>query len=112
MLLGVSARRAASPAQASRLRAQLRADEIASAVIDGPLDDENLGTLARQRAMLAALDSLYPKVTASVEMGLPDEPEGVSEMGWEAMSRLASSLLAGEDEAVPAAVPALLEPHG
>lgn len=81
-------------------------------MIDGPLDDPQIGTLARQRALLAALDSLYPKVTASVEVGLPDEPDGVPQMGWEAMSQLAGSLLAGEDEVVPTLVPTFSSPHG
>jgi hypothetical protein len=87
-LLGVSASRAADPRVAARLRAALRADDLARAVIDGPLDAD-IGAIERQRAALAAIDATFPLQAATVELSLSD-PE---DMSWENMKRLAVSLL-------------------
>jgi len=101
MLLGVSARRASSPVQLARLRAQERAEAFATAVVDGPLDDPELGSLSRQKAAIAALELLYPQVHASLELELPEDADGVQGMGWEDMQRLASDLLEPGTPEVP-----------
>jgi len=73
------------------LRAQARADEAAAALVDAPLDDPDLSTLARQRAVLAMLDATYPIQTASVEVEIP--ADGVAGLGWQDMQALAARLL-------------------
>jgi len=88
-LLGISASRAVEPRAAARIRAALRADELAAAIVDGPLDDPKLSSVERQRAMLSALDATYPLQTAELSVELSD-PEG---MDWPTMQRLAVSLL-------------------
>lgn len=94
-VLGISARRAAQPVQAARVAAQQRAQDFAAAVVDGPLDDPDLSTVARQQAAIRALELLYPQVTAQLEVGLPDEAEDVGAMGWQEMTALAARLLDG-----------------
>jgi len=90
--LGITGRRAAQPVQAARIRAQIRADDYARAVVDEPLDDPDLGTIPRQQAAIRALELLYPQVTAHLEVGLPEEADGVSAMGWQEMQALAAQL--------------------
>jgi hypothetical protein len=97
MLLGITARRASSPVQMARMRAQERAEALAEAIIDGPLDDAELGSVARQRAAIGAVELLYPQVTASLDVALPDEADGVGEMGWQEMQQLAAQLLGDGD---------------
>lgn len=73
--LGISTRRAAQPVQLARLRAQERAEAFAHAIVDAPLDDPELGSVARQRAAIAAVELLYPQVTAQLEVELPNSEE-------------------------------------
>src|SRR5436305_2919506 len=60
LMLGIGPATAANPRQIARLAAQARAEEIAAALIDGPLDDRELGSLERQQAMLRGLDATFP----------------------------------------------------
>jgi hypothetical protein len=50
---------------------------MASAIVDGPLDDKKLGTVERQVAVLKALDATFPLQTATVELSLND-PDSMS----------------------------------
>lgn len=92
LTLGISARRASSPLQAARVAAQIRADDFARAVVDAPLDDPELGSVAKQQAAIRALEILYPQVTATLDVALPETAEGVASMGWQDMQALAASL--------------------
>jgi hypothetical protein len=87
-LLGISAKRTGDPRMAARLRASQRADDIALAIVDGPLDAD-ISAVERQRAALAALDATFPQQAASLSI----EIEDVDSMSWQDMQRLASSLL-------------------
>lgn len=100
-VLGISARRAASPLQAARVAAQIRADDFARAVVDDPLDDAELGSVARQRAAIAALELLYPQSTATLSVELPTEPDEVAGLGWAELQELAGSLLGAESQTEP-----------
>lgn len=91
--LGVSARRAASPLQAARVRAQMRADELAAAIVDGPLDDAEMSALARQGAAIKAVEVLYPQTSVHLDVDVPTDEEGVQSMGWQQMQALAATLL-------------------
>jgi hypothetical protein len=91
-LLGISASRTADPRQAARMAALARVEEIAAAIVDGPLDDENLSTLERQSAVLKAVDATFPLALTTVEIELPANAEGVQDMGWESMVALAAKL--------------------
>jgi len=101
LTLGITARRAASPVQMARYKAQERAEALAAALVDGPLDDPELGSVARQQAAVRALELLYPQTTATLELELPDSSDGVSSMGWEDMQRLAARVLDGDATEVP-----------
>lgn len=90
--LGISTRRAAQPLQASRIRAQIRADDYAKAVVDDPLDDASLSSTARQQAAIKALELLYPQVHASVDVTLPQEEGEIQGMDWQSMQALAAQL--------------------
>jgi hypothetical protein len=57
------------------------------------LDDEQLGTLARQRALISAAELLYPQVSATLDVELPAEPEQVTGMGWSELQALAARVL-------------------
>ena len=70
-----------------------RADEIAAALVDGPLDDREIGSTERQLAVVRALDATFPLQSTTIEVELPADGEGVAAMGWEAMQALASRLL-------------------
>ena len=60
--------------------------------MDEPLDDENLSTLQRQRAVLGMLDAVFPLATVTQEIELPASAEGVESLSWPEMQRLAASL--------------------
>lgn len=110
-LLGIGPARAANPRQIARLRAHERAEELAEALVDGPLDDPELGSLARQAAALRALDATYPVQALVVELELPSDPDEVGSMSWESMRRMAATLMGeGEVEARTPPVPLLAEP--
>lgn len=91
--LGISTRRASQPLQAARVAAQIRAQDYAAAVVDAPLDDPELGTVARQQAAIRALELLYPQVTATLDVALPEEADEVAGMGWQEMQSMAAQLL-------------------
>jgi hypothetical protein len=97
-VLGISARRAASPLQAARVAAQIRADDYATALVDAPLDDPELGSVARQQAAVRALELLYPQVTARLEVEMPADPSEVEGMGWQDMQAMAARLLTSPDQ--------------
>jgi hypothetical protein len=90
--LGITARTAAQPLALSRMRAQERAEAAAHALVDGPLDDPELGTIARQQAVLRMLELLYPQATVQASVELPADPEGVASMGWQELQALAAQL--------------------
>jgi hypothetical protein len=94
-LLGIGARRAADPRQIARVEAAARAADLAAALLS-PLDDDELGSLARQRAAVTVLDATFPIQTATVELELPLDSEGVSQLGWAEMQRLAARLLGSD----------------
>jgi hypothetical protein len=96
--LGITTRRAASPLQAARVAAQIRADDYARALVDDPLDDPELGSVARQQAAVRALELLYPQVQARVEVELPAEAGEVQGMGWQEMQELAARLVTSSDQ--------------
>jgi hypothetical protein len=98
MLLGVSARRAAEPVQASRIRALSRANDFAKAIVDAPLDDETLSTLQRQQAAVKAVELLFPQVTAQLDVDVPVDQEGVAGLDWEQLQALAQAHLGGDQE--------------
>jgi len=87
---GLSAARAADPRFAARIRAALRADDLAMAIVDGPLDDRKLTAVERQRAALSALDSTFPLQRVTAELSLDED---VDSMSWKDMQRVALSLL-------------------
>ena len=87
-LLGIGASRTGDPRMVARLRAAQRAQDIAAAIVDGPLDAE-LKPLDKQRAALAALDATFPLQTASLTLSI-DDPD---DMSWNDMQQLAASLL-------------------
>ena len=68
------------------------------ALVDDPLDDENLSTMQRQKAVLGMLDATFPLAQTSVEIELPADPQSLS---WSDMQRLASQLLGGESASPP-----------
>ena len=88
-ILGIGPRTASSPRTAMRLRAAQRASELASAIVDGPLDAD-LDALARQRAALAAVDATFPLQSGTIELSISDDPNS---MDWKSMQELAASLL-------------------
>jgi hypothetical protein len=90
LVLGISPRRAADPRQLARLRAQERAEELAAALIDAPLDDTSLSTLQRQQAVVTGLGEAFPKETAQLAIDLPDDPEAVRALSWEDLKALAA----------------------
>lgn len=109
MLLGVSARRGAEPIALARMLAQERAEEIARGIVEAPLDDETLGSLPRQQALIKAVELLYPQVTATLDVELPEDADGVSGLGWAQLQQLAQAHLgdgAPEGHLEPA------NPHG
>jgi hypothetical protein len=88
------------------LRAHERAAELAEALIDGPLDDAELGSITRQRAVIAALDATFPLQTVSVELSVPSDPDELDGMSWNAMRQLAAQLLSPDPAPTPELEPA------
>jgi len=87
-MLGIGPARSAEPRAAARIRAALRADDLARAIVDGPLDSD-LDPAAKQRAALAAVDATFPLQLVTAELSLDD----VDSMDWKSMQRVALSLL-------------------
>jgi len=96
--LGITTRRASQPLQAARIAAEIRAQDYARAIVDAPLDDDSIGTIARQQAALRALELLYPQATLSASVELPQDVDQVSGMGWQDMQALAASLVTSGDQ--------------
>jgi len=92
-LLGIGPNRVGSARSHARLRALARAEELAEALVDGPLDAPGLGPIERQRAALAALDATFPLQRLDVELELPASPDEAESLSWESMQRLAAQLL-------------------
>jgi hypothetical protein len=92
-MLGITPSGRAEPRQLARLAALRRSAELASALVDGPLDDPELSSLSRQKAALTALDATFPIQTAELTVELPGEAEGVASMGWQELQQLAAVLL-------------------
>jgi hypothetical protein len=103
LLLGIGSRASANPRQLARLAALERAEELANALVHGPLDDVDLGSLERQRAAVTALEQTFPLQAMTVEVELPAEASGVAAMGWEEMQQLAARLVGqgGAEELEP-----------
>jgi len=95
--LGITARRAATPLQAARLAAQLRADDYARALVDAPLDDPDLSTLQRQRAAIDAVNVLFPPSTVQLQVEVPEDAAGVEGLSWAEMQSLAAQLLGSQE---------------
>lgn len=89
-MLGIGSGRVNDPRAAARIRAAVRADDLAKAVVDGPLDAE-LKPLDRQRAALAAIDATYPLQTVTAELSLSADTD-IDAMDWATMQRIALSL--------------------
>jgi len=79
-LLGIGPRRAASARQIARVHAIERAEQLAAAIVDGPLDDPSLTTVERQRAALAAVDATFPLAHVSAEVSIPAGAEDAAAM--------------------------------
>jgi hypothetical protein len=94
-LLGIGPRTAANPRALARLAAQERAEEIAAALVDGPLDARDITALERQTAVIRALDATYPLQSATFEVEIPADAEAVASLGWGEMQALAARLLEG-----------------
>jgi len=91
-LLGIGDNRIGSPRQRARLLAAQRAADVAEALL-APLDDAELGSMLRQRAAVAILDSTEPIQHATVEVEIPAEAAGVDGLSWQDMKALAARLL-------------------
>ena len=94
--LGISTRRAAQPLQAARVRAQMRADAVAAALVDDVLDGD-LKPEVRHRAMVETTKLLYPQVTAQLEVDVPEDEDGVRSLTWEQLQQLAAAHLGTHD---------------
>jgi hypothetical protein len=81
-----------NPRRAAREAAIMRSDKIVRALVDEPLDDPSLGTVARQRAVIGMLDAVFPLATVSAEIELSGDPESMS---WADMQRMAQALSEG-----------------
>jgi len=97
-LLGIGARRSGDPRQQARVRAVFRASDVATALVDAPLDDPDLGTIERQQAVVRMLGETFPLATATVSVELPTDASEVGSMGWSSMQALAARL---DDEPKP-----------
>ena len=59
-MLGISAAGTANPRQLARLKALERSEELAEALVNGPLDDPDLGSVQRQLAAGRIIDAVFP----------------------------------------------------
>jgi hypothetical protein len=96
-LLGIPASGRANPRQLARLKALQRSEELAEALVDGPLDDPDLGSMQRQLAAARVVDATFPLAEATVEVELPATAEGVTALSWDQMKVLAARLLGPEE---------------
>jgi hypothetical protein len=98
LLLGITARQGAQPLALARIAATERAEDYARAVVDAPLDDTELGTVARQQAAIRALELLYPQATLQASVELPTDASDVGAMGWQDMQALAAQLVTSSNQ--------------
>jgi hypothetical protein len=96
-LLGIGAAGRGSPRAIARQAALRRSFELAAAIVDGPLDDPELGSIARQAAAIRAVDATFPLQSASLEIELPASAGDVQGLSWQDLQALAGRLL-GEGE--------------
>jgi hypothetical protein len=82
-----------TPRRAAKAAAIRRTDAIVRALVDDPLDDPDLGTIPRQRAVIGMLDAVFPLATVTAEIELPTDPDAVESMGWSEMQALAARML-------------------
>lgn len=94
------------PRAVSRAAALERAADVAEALL-APLDDAELGAMARQRAAVTILDATSPLATASLEVQLPASSDQVSSLTWEQLQQLAGQLLDEPADAEYQLVPAV-----
>lgn len=94
LTLGISARRAANPLQQARAAAQRRSEDIARALVDDPLDGD-LKPVERHRAVVSTVQLLYPQVSASISL---DVPEDVGSLTWDQLQALAAAHLGDDDD--------------
>jgi len=92
-VLGIGPHRSADPRQIARVHALDRAEQMAAALVDEPLDDPDLSSLARQRAVIAALDATFPLATATLELELPADAAQLGALSWQDMQALAARVL-------------------
>ena len=90
-ILGIGPSRTGNPRAAARIRALQRANELAMAVVDGPLDAD-IGPIEKQSAALKALDATFPIQATTVSLQLGEETD-MDDMSWNDMQQLAASLL-------------------
>jgi len=95
LTLGLGSRTAADPRQVLRVAALARSQEIADAVLS-PLDDDDLGSVTRQRTALAVLDAAFPQQQVTVTVDVPQDEAGVAGLSWQDMQALAAQLLEGD----------------
>src|SRR5262249_58147593 len=69
-LLAIGSKRAGDPRQIARVRAVARSLDLATALVDGPLDDPELGTIERQQAVVRMLGQNFPPATVSPSVQL------------------------------------------
>lgn len=93
LTLGISARRAGDPRQWARVHAAERALDVATALVDAPLDDPDLSTVERQQAVVRMLSETFPLATATLSVELPADTDGVAQLGWQDMRALAARLV-------------------
>jgi len=91
-LLGIGANRVASARQMARLSALERAADVAGALL-APLDEPDLGAMARQAAAVKILDATEPIQHAQIEVEIPADEAGVEGLTWQQMQALAAKLL-------------------
>jgi hypothetical protein len=97
-LLGVPVSGRANPRHLARLKALERSEELAEALVDGPLDDPDLNSVQRQLAAGRIVDATFPLAETTVEIELPATASEVEAMSWPQMQALAARLL-GSDAA-------------
>lgn len=90
----------------------MRADEVAHGLVDAVLDDAEIGTVERQKALLRAVEVLYPQVSAQVEVEIPEDAESAAGLDWEQLQALAQAHLGGvTGGAPPVPQTRMVEPH-
>jgi hypothetical protein len=97
-LLGIPPSGRANPRHLARLRALARAEEMAEAFVDGPLDDPRLSSLQRQVAVNRILDAVFPLAEVSASVEFPASPDQIEAMSWSEMQVLAGRLGIGTVE--------------